>query len=50
MAVRIANQLFGLDLELKDNDTADALLIGMAFLKGAKPCDGRRPTMKKEVV
>lgn len=40
LAVRKANELFGLTLKLKDNDIADALLLGTAYFLGAVACDG----------
>ena len=40
LAVARANHEFGLQLIQKDNNTADALLLGLAFFLGATPCDG----------
>ncbi len=40
VAVRRANELFGLDLIAKDDDVADALLIGSAYLRGVEHCNG----------
>ncbi len=40
LAVRKANELWGLKLILKDNDEADALLLGTGYLLGAEICDG----------
>ncbi len=40
VAIRRANELFGLDLIAKDDDIADALLIGAAYLKGVDRCTG----------
>ena len=48
LAVRKVNELFGLDLILLDNDTADAILLGVAYLNGASACDGKRPTAKEK--
>lgn len=36
---------YGLGLKQKDNDAADAICIGLAYFKGAVPCDG----LKEEV-
>ena len=41
IAVRYANATFGLDLKIKDNDIADAICIGNAFLNNCHICDGR---------
>ena len=40
VAIRRANELFGLDLIAKDDDIADALLIGSAYLRGVAHCNG----------
>lgn len=40
VAVQKTNSLFGLQLKQKDNDIADAILLGVAFLQGAKVSDG----------
>lgn len=40
LAVRKANELWGLSLKMKDNDVADALLLGSGYLMGAEICDG----------
>lgn len=40
VAVKYANEKFGLELLEGDNDQAEALCLGMAFFAGAKPCDG----------
>jgi hypothetical protein len=40
VAVRWANAEYGLTLKQKDNDIADALALGAAFLRGAPHCDG----------
>jgi hypothetical protein len=41
VAVRYVNQTFGLNLKMKDNDIADALCQGVAYLLGVKHCDGK---------
>lgn len=40
VAVRWANAEYGLTLKQKDNDIADALALGAAYLRGAPHCDG----------
>lgn len=40
VAVQKTNSLFGLQLKQKDNDIADAILLGVSFLQGAKVSDG----------
>lgn len=40
VAVRWANAEYGLTLKQKDNDIADALALGAAFIRGAPHCDG----------
>lgn len=40
VAIRRANELFGLGLIAKDDDVADALLIGSAYLRGVAHCNG----------
>lgn len=40
LAVALANQLYGLKLKLKDNNAADAILLGIAHCNGASPCTG----------
>jgi hypothetical protein len=40
VAIRRANELFGLSLLAKDDDIADALLIGSAYLRGVEHCNG----------
>jgi hypothetical protein len=40
VAINWANAKFNLDLKAKDDDIADALCIGCAFLNKATPCDG----------
>lgn len=42
LAVRYVNATFGLELKMKDNDIADAICLGAAYLAGADLCDGRR--------
>ena len=41
IAIRYVNETFGLTLKVKDNDQADAICLGLAYLKGAKVCDGK---------
>lgn len=40
LSVAYVNQRFGLSLKQGDNDVADAICLGEAYLKGAKVCDG----------
>ncbi len=40
VAIRRANELFGLQLLAKDDDIADALLIGSAYIRGVERCHG----------
>ena len=40
VSVRLANELFGLQLKLKDEDAADAALLGLSWCRGAAQCDG----------
>jgi hypothetical protein len=40
LAVRYVNANYGLNLKMKDNDIADAICLGTAFLMGASTCDG----------
>ena len=40
LAVRYINSVYNLDLLMKDNDIADAIALGLAYLKGAVHCDG----------
>jgi hypothetical protein len=40
LAIRFVNNLFGLSLLVKDNDQADAICLGVAYLRGAPRCDG----------
>ena len=41
ISVRYANDTFGLKLKQKDNDIADAICLGSAYIYGAKLCDGK---------
>ena len=47
LAVRMVNQMFNLNFSLVDNNQADAILLGVAYIKGAEICDGLRPKQKK---
>jgi hypothetical protein len=40
LAIRFVNATYGLDLKVKDNDIADAICLGAAYLNGARTCDG----------
>ena len=40
VAIRRANELFGFQLLAKDDDIADALLIGSAYIRGVEHCNG----------
>ena len=40
LAVDRVNADFGLQFQMKDNDIADAILVGCAYFAGARPCDG----------
>ena len=40
VAFRVANEIFGLNLKKRQEDEAEAALIGWAFLHGAEVCDG----------
>lgn len=40
LAVRKCNELFNLNLKLKQNDIADACLLGTSFFLGASYCNG----------
>ncbi len=42
LAVARANHEYDLKLIQKDNNTADAVCLGLAFCNGATPCDGVR--------
>lgn len=39
-AIAHANATFNLKLKVKDNDAADAICLGLAYLKGATPSNG----------
>ncbi|MDE2425744.1 MAG: hypothetical protein KGO96_07540 [Elusimicrobia bacterium] len=41
LSVRMVNELFGLNLRQKENDQSDAILLGLAYIKGAKICEGK---------
>jgi hypothetical protein len=38
--IRAANETFGMDLGRNDDNQAAAMLLGLAYLKGAPTCDG----------
>lgn len=40
-SVRVANAKFNLDLKVGENDLADAICVGAAFVVGAPICDGK---------
>jgi hypothetical protein len=40
ISVRVVNDVYDLDLTVGDNDTAEAICLGMAFFRGAAVCDG----------
>jgi len=40
LSVAYANQKYNLTLKVKDNDIADAICLGTAFINGANVCDG----------
>ena len=40
VAIRRVAELFGIELLRKEEDAADALLLGLAYIKGAPRCDG----------
>lgn len=40
-AVKYVNALYGLNMKIKDNDTCDAVCVGLGYLNGGKTCDGR---------
>lgn len=40
VALRVVRETFGIELKRKDEDAADALLLGQAYLKGSPVCDG----------
>jgi 6-pyruvoyl-tetrahydropterin synthase len=41
-AVKRTNELYGLNLKIGDNDMADAILLGHAYLSGVPICDGEQ--------
>lgn len=41
LSVAYANATYNLTLKIKDNDIADAICLGTAFIKGAAVCDGK---------
>lgn len=41
LAIRYANNVFGLNLKMKHNDIADAICLCSAYFNGAKPYDGK---------
>ena len=47
LSVRMVNEMFELNLLACNHDIADAILIGASYLKGATPCDGKRPKARK---
>jgi len=40
VALRRTEELLGIELMRKDEDAADALLLGLGYIKGAPACDG----------
>lgn len=40
VALRRVKEVFGIELLRKDEDAADALLLGLGYIKGAPVCDG----------
>lgn len=40
VAVKVANEMYNLNLKQKDNDQAEAILLGTAYIKGVSTCDG----------
>jgi hypothetical protein len=40
VALRRTEELLGIELMRKDEDAADALLLGLGYIKGAPVCDG----------
>ena len=48
LSVRFVNQRFGLGLLQKDNDQADAICLGLAYIAGAPHCDGPRVSNRKK--
>jgi len=47
LSVRYVNEHFDQKFILKDNDIADAICVGMAYLKGASVSQGQRSTHKR---
>lgn len=41
LAVRFVNEHFGLNLKMNENDKADAILVGVGYILGAKVNDGK---------
>lgn len=41
VSVRVCNEIFGLGLCAKDDDIADAMLLGAAYLRGVPVCEGQ---------
>lgn len=41
LSVTYANATYNLNLKVKDNDIADAICLGTAYLRGARICDGK---------
>jgi hypothetical protein len=39
-ALRVVRERFGLELTYEQNDTADAICLGLAFIEGVPLCDG----------
>jgi len=40
VAIRRVEEIFGIEMQRKEEDAADALLLGLGYLKGAPACDG----------
>ena len=40
VSIRVVGELLGIELQRKDEDTADALLLGLGYLRGAPVADG----------
>lgn len=40
LAIRFVADTYGIKLKVKDNDIADAICLGVAFLRGARPSEG----------
>jgi hypothetical protein len=41
VAVKYVNEHYGFGFKMKDNDIADAICLGLAFVAGAEVCDGK---------